>query len=404
MEALSRLLLVILVTTTTVANEAQIGADGSASSNAQLDVVFTNLSPRRADLYWDDGHNGQLNGVVESGASVRVNTFDGHGFFWTRHGASTPMCDDAGDRVQHVMSIRDGTTDFALPADAVTQSGCYDRYTGCGKMKGYGACDTSPGWMIMHCPVTCDACALTDPAVRCPRENLEMDPEPTWAPGDLNTMFERIMTSPEFARLDPVVLSSPSTPRGGDESPPWVVRFDSFITPEETAALIGEVNGQFARSTDVGETDALGEAQKVVSTGRTSENAWCGPECMANAHVRNVSKRIFDVTGVPRSHYESFQVLKYGQGQKYNTHHDNGGDEMALPCGPRILTFFVYLSDVEEGGTTDFTKLDLSVKPKVGRAVLWPSVLDSDPTEVDWRTMHRASPVIRGTKFAVRFE
>jgi hypothetical protein len=73
---------------------------------------------------------------------------------------------------------------------------------------------------------------------------------------------------------------------------------------------------------------------------------------MANAHVRNVSKRIFDVTGVPRSHYESFQVLKYGQGQKYNTHHDNGGDEMALPCGPRILTFFVYLSDVEEGGET----------------------------------------------------
>jgi len=73
---------------------------------------------------------------------------------------------------------------------------------------------------------------------------------------------------------------------------------------------------------------------------------------------------------------------------------------MALACGPRILTFFLYLSDVADGGTTDFTDLDLSVAPKRGRALLWPSVLDADPTAVDWRTRHRAAPVVKGTKFA----
>jgi hypothetical protein len=69
-------------------------------------------------------------------------------------------------------------------------------------------------------------------------------------------------------------------------------------------------------------------------------------------------------------------------------------------CGPRILTFFLYLSDVEAGGGTEFPKLGHTITPKVGRAVLWPSVYDSDPMELDPRTNHAALPVEAGTKFA----
>lgn len=69
-------------------------------------------------------------------------------------------------------------------------------------------------------------------------------------------------------------------------------------------------------------------------------------------------------------------------------------------CGPRILTFFLYLSDVEKGGGTNFPQLDITVEPKRGRALLWPSVLDSDPMAKDGRMMHQALEVIEGTKFA----
>lgn len=71
-----------------------------------------------------------------------------------------------------------------------------------------------------------------------------------------------------------------------------------------------------------------------------------------------------------------------------------------MPSGPRILTFFLYLSDVEEGGETDFPILNISVKPKKGAAVLWPSVMLDDLTKQDPRTVHQAKPVIKGTKYA----
>jgi prolyl 4-hydroxylase len=67
--------------------------------------------------------------------------------------------------------------------------------------------------------------------------------------------------------------------------------------------------------------------------------------------------------------------------------------------GVRILTVFLYLSDVEEGGGTNFPELNMTVQPKRGRAVIWPSVLDAFPHQPDLRTNHQALPVIKGLKY-----
>ena len=50
-------------------------------------------------------------------------------------------------------------------------------------------------------------------------------------------------------------------------------------------------------------------------------------------------------------------------------------------------------------GATNFPELDIAVKPKAGRALLWPSVLDSNPKDKDPRTDHEAQDVIKGLKF-----
>jgi len=57
------------------------------------------------------------------------------------------------------------------------------------------------------------------------------------------------------------------------------------------------------------------------------------------------------------------------------------------------------LNDVEEGGGTRFTDLDITVAPKTGRVLIWPSILDERPDNRDSRTHHEAMPVIKGIKY-----
>jgi prolyl 4-hydroxylase len=44
--------------------------------------------------------------------------------------------------------------------------------------------------------------------------------------------------------------------------------------------------------------------------------------------------------------------------------------------------------------------LDISVTPKKGRALLWPSTYDYDPSKIDPRMVHEAKPVVKGHKYA----
>ena len=116
--------------------------------------------------------------------------------------------------------------------------------------------------------------------------------------------------------------------------------------------------------------------------------------------------RIANVTQVPIENFENFQILRYLPGQYYRTHHDMSENDNRLASGPRIYTFFLYLSDVEEGGETEFplikrpSGISVKVKPTRGTALVWPSVKNDDPTAQDPRTRHAALPVIKGTKFA----
>ena len=75
--------------------------------------------------------------------------------------------------------------------------------------------------------------------------------------------------------------------------------------------------------------------------------------------------------------------------------------DFTMPAGPRILTFFLYLSNVDEGGETHFPKLNISVTPEKGSALLWPSVDSDEPhARLEELTYHAALPVKKGLKFA----
>jgi len=144
-----------------------------------------------------------------------------------------------------------------------------------------------------------------------------------------------------------------------------------------------------------------------LSPVRTSTQCWCDEKiqpatqsaCMRNEIVHDLTLRMLNVTRLPYENAEYFQVLKYEPGQFYKVHHDQQSGHWT-PQGARLFTFFVYLSDVESGGGTRFTNLDVTVTPKVGRGILWPSVKDTTLRDTDSRTHHEALPVVSGVKYA----
>jgi prolyl 4-hydroxylase len=269
---------------------------------------------------------------------------------------------------------------------------CVDRHQECKQFREQGECTKNPGWMIINCPRSCndvtDACRLRDPKLRCDRRALNMTLSPAYRSGDMYRMFESI--EKRFGSRYPITIHSRD---------PFVVTFENFVAEDEAEALIRTIS-RWERSTDSGSMNEFGETGRVLSQGRTSSNGWCTGECERHPKVRRVLRKIEEVTEVPSQNYESFQVLKYELNQFYRTHHDYGPEDVGLACGPRILTFFLYLSDVEEGGETSFPSLGISVKPKKGRALLWPSTLDENPEAQDTRTFHEAKPVIKGLKYA----
>ena len=257
---------------------------------------------------------------------------------------------------------------------------CHDvNRTRCQDEASVGACRREPERMFDECRWACKWCAM-DTGSRCRRAS---DLQPAARKGSLDYMFRRA-SAPIHAHLRPIVHSRD----------PWVVSFDTFLSDEEADSVI-QVGGRggWGRS-------MAGDGVQAV---RTSSTAWCDHKtCGADPVLASIRKRIANLTLVPERNAEHLQVLKYETGQFYKTHHDQNSPTTSA-WGPRMYTFFMYLNDAPGGGETHFPQLNISIKPKRGRALLWPSVLDADPNERDFRTEHEAVTVTEGRKCAATY-
>ena len=64
------------------------------------------------------------------------------------------------------------------------------------------------------------------------------------------------------------------------------------------------------------------------------------------------------------------------------------------------MTTLLYLSDVEAGGTTAFTKLGIEIEAKKRRIAVFYNCLPGQAASVNPQTMHCGSPVDAGIKWA----
>lgn len=173
---------------------------------------------------------------------------------------------------------------------------------------------------------------------------------------------------------------------------PRIFSFSNFLSVNECDHLIERATPGLARCS-VG----YGDSARHISDART-----CFASNLSGSKdkiVKAIEERIARLTFFPASHAEMMHVIRYEVGQEFRPHHDfYNYVSPSIVGGQRIATFLMYLNEPEEGGTTEFPVLKLSVKPKKGSALLFFNTkLDEKSTERD--TLHAGAPVIKGHKW-----
>ncbi|KAL1503099.1 hypothetical protein AB1Y20_011162 [Prymnesium parvum] len=258
---------------------------------------------------------------------------------------------------------------------ALPEPACADSVADCAHWASVGECAANAPFMRESCPVSCGTCGAR-------RYSCDDIGDDALGDGDLSRVFTRLLEQTEYT---PRQLSSD----------PWVVMLDSFLEEEEAREVIRVGGHSFERS-------LAGFGNGEVAS-RTSSTSWCNvPVCEKNETMLRLKARITDAVQTPWQNTEHLQLLRYEEGQFYLLHHDQNSP-VDSAAGPRVFTFFLYLSSVAKGGETVFPRLNLTVHPRAGRALVWASVRDDDVYREDPRTEHEARPVLEGVKYAANF-
>ncbi|XP_049868125.1 prolyl 4-hydroxylase subunit alpha-1-like [Pectinophora gossypiella] len=117
-----------------------------------------------------------------------------------------------------------------------------------------------------------------------------------------------------------------------------------------------------------------------------------------SAVVANISHRLSLITNLSMESAEELHLVNYGVGGYYTPHQDFYGNNIPHDIGAdRIATVILYLSDVEQGGATVFTRMNLTVFPEKRAALFWWNLHRSgDP---NYASVHAGCPVLRGSKW-----
>ena len=162
-----------------------------------------------------------------------------------------------------------------------------------------------------------------------------------------------------------------------------LIEIRNFLTPQECVRMISyaEDNDLRPSLTDGG-----------VTTSRTSSQTWID-RYSSKCDVQDIIDKIHDqsklVTGQgDEAHYESLQLVRYRKGEQFTAHKDGHG---------RQYTVNIYLNDDFTGGETAFPRLRSSVKPEMGKAVIWRNMTPEG--RIESSSEHRGCPILSGKKY-----
>ena len=169
-------------------------------------------------------------------------------------------------------------------------------------------------------------------------------------------------------------------------SDPDIYCVDQFLTDDECERIIEKCKPHMVPCvTKDPKTGVVGPDPR-----RTSTEAM-----LPQAEAPSIVSKLVELLDCREDQLEILQVLRYENSQFFSEHTD-GFDGPTTAAGfqdsGRLVTIFMYLNDVRNGGHTEFCNLGFSVAPKKGSAVIhFPA---SEQLKEDERTLHRGMPAV----------
>ena len=140
------------------------------------------------------------------------------------------------------------------------------------------------------------------------------------------------------------------------------------------------------------------------SDARTSQHAaldqWSDPL------LTGIVERLSNIVRLPPENSEPVKVIRYQGDEKFDVHYDAftgfsvGVHEALAEGGQRLFTTLCYLNDVDQGGETLFPDLQLAVRPRLGRVLVWGNTMQGtdDPHP---HSRHAGLPAEGGEKWVL---
>lgn len=175
-----------------------------------------------------------------------------------------------------------------------------------------------------------------------------------------------------------------------------IIEIPNFLTPEECNQIINMSHNQLFPSKIYSD-----KADKLSDGDRSSKQCWLNDH--DHPLVQKISDTVKQHTNTQTHHQEPLQVVNYTKGGFFQPHYDAcEGDEtfcerMNGTAGPRYITFLIYLNDNFQGGETVFPEINKTVKPALGKAVIFQNV-DKNGIVIT-QALHGGEPVKTGEKW-----
>lgn len=179
---------------------------------------------------------------------------------------------------------------------------------------------------------------------------------------------------------------------------PLIYTIDDFLSEEECNYFLDKAKNSNMKRGTVNSKDGKNPLQLI----RTNSVLWVKHN--DNKITLEVANRIAELAEYPLENAEQIQIVHYKPGEKYGLHYDAQINyiDSEKSVGQRMVTTLVYLNDVEEGGTTWFSRFGpfgLHVKPKKGKLLLFHNA-DKKTLQVLPMTEHAGCAPINGEKYA----